>query len=83
MNIMKKCYECGKEIKFWEGYLHPALRRKALVCSKCFKSVEESMEKYRNFILSELKNEELESNVTISDIKSKFFKWWNKIKTIH
>ena len=83
MTIMKKCYECGRELKIWEGYYHPALGQGTLVCSKCFERIAESMEKYRNFILSELKQEELESNVNISDIKSKFFKWRNKIKTIH
>ena len=51
---MKNCYECGKELKFWEGYSHPVLGKKELVCSKCFDILEESMEKYRDFILSNL-----------------------------
>jgi len=80
---MKKCYECGKELKFWEGYHHPTLGRKTLVCSKCFESVARSMDKYCNFILKELKQEELKSNVNISDITSKFIKWWNNLKTMH
>ncbi len=82
MKIMKKCYECGKELKFWEGYHHPTLGLKTLVCSKCFIKVEKSMEKYRNFIISELIQEELKSNKNILDIKLKFFKWWNNIKTM-
>ena len=52
---MKKCYECEKELKFWEGYYHPALGKKEFVCSKCFDSVKQSMENYRNFILSHFK----------------------------
>ena len=83
MNIIKKCYECGKDLKFWEGYNHPVLGRGTLVCSKCFKSVAESMEKYRNFILSELKQEESDGKENILDIKSKFFKWWNNLKITH
>jgi hypothetical protein len=51
---MKRCYECGKELKFWQGYRHPAFGKKELVCSKCFDVLEESMEKYRDFILSNL-----------------------------
>jgi hypothetical protein len=55
---MKKCYECGKELKFWEEYYHPAFGKKELVCSKCFDLIKESMENYRNFILREFKQDE-------------------------
>jgi hypothetical protein len=55
---MKKCYECGKELKFWEGYRHPLYRKKELVCSECFDFLEKSMEQYRNFILSLFKQDE-------------------------
>jgi len=48
---MKKCYECGKELKFWEGYSHPNLGKKALVCSKCYDELKRSMDSYCNFIL--------------------------------
>jgi hypothetical protein len=53
--VMKKCYECGKELKFWQGYYHPTLGKTEFVCSECFDILEESLEKYRNFILKELK----------------------------
>jgi len=52
---MTKCYECGKELKFWNSYNHPTLGRKMLVCSVCFDKIEASMKKYRDFILSEFK----------------------------
>ena len=71
--VMKKCYECGKELKFWEGYRHPALGKKELVCSNCFDSVEESMEKYRKFLLNE-------HNDIISEGKLDFFSWWDNFK---
>jgi hypothetical protein len=81
--MIKKCFECGQELKFWKSYHHPTLGDKSFVCSKCFDIIAESMEKYRNFILSEMKPEELESNVNISDIKSIFFKWFNNLKNMH
>jgi hypothetical protein len=53
--IMKKrCYECGKEITFWRSLFHPVLGRTQLVCPDCFNTIDESLEKYRNFILNDL-----------------------------
>jgi hypothetical protein len=80
---MKKCYECGKELKFWKSYNHPTLGDKTFVCSKCFDIVAVSMKKYRNFILSEMKQEEFVIIVNISDIKLKILKLVNKLKTMH
>jgi hypothetical protein len=77
---MKRCYECDKELKFWNSYHHPTLGYNTLVCSKCFDIVAESMKKYRRFILSEMKQEELKSIVNITDIKLKFYKFLNKLK---
>ena len=77
---MKKCYECGKELKFWEGYYHPVLGKKELVCSSCFDIVDESIENYHNFILSEFKQDEQERNVVNSNIKLRFFNWWDNFK---
>ena len=80
---MKKCYECGKELKFWEGYYHPVLGKKELVCSKCFNTVDENIENYHNFILSQFKQDEQDKDVINSNIKSRFY-WWNRFKkTIH
>ena len=53
---MKKCYECGKELKFWQAYRHPVLGKKEVVCSKCFDVLTESLKKYRDFILKEFGN---------------------------
>ena len=55
---MKKCFECGKELKFWEGYFHPVLGKKEIICWKCFEKVEKSVEEYSNFIMDYLKREE-------------------------
>ena len=80
---MKKCYECGKELKVWEGYYHPALGKNEFVCSQCFDSVEESMENYCNFILSDFKQDKKIWNVNNLNIRLKFLNWWNNFKTTH
>ena len=49
---MVECEECGKKLGILEGYQHPTLGRKHLVCSPCFEQVEESVAKWREFILS-------------------------------
>ena len=36
---MGKCFECGKELKCWEGYRHPVLGMKETVCWNCFEKV--------------------------------------------
>jgi len=49
---MKKCIECGKELRLLEGYQHPTLGKKTLVCSLCFDQITESVAKWREFILT-------------------------------
>lgn len=48
---MKKCEECGKEFGFFDGYRHLALGKDYLLCSSCFDIVDESLAKWRKFIL--------------------------------
>jgi hypothetical protein len=81
---MKRCYECGKKLKLWEGYFHPTLGQKVLVCSKCFEIIAVSMEKYCHYILNEYKKKNnSEINEKILNIKSKYFKWSNNSNTTH
>jgi len=49
---MVKCEECGKKLGILQGYRHPALGIKFLVCGNCFDKVDKSMEKWRVFCLS-------------------------------
>jgi hypothetical protein len=49
---MKKCEECGKTLGFLEGYRHPTLGKNHLLCNPCFDQVSESVEKWRNVVLS-------------------------------
>ena len=49
---MKTCEECGKKLGVFEGYRHPTLGKKYLLCSPCFDQVSESVEQWGNFVLS-------------------------------
>lgn len=80
---MKKCFECGKELKFWEGYCHPILGKKELVCWTCFKKVDKSLEEYRNFILDFNKREEKKMAVENIHHKSIFSNILNNLRTTH
>lgn len=40
---MNVCVECGKQLGFLEGYSHPTLGKKSLVCSPCFDKVQQSV----------------------------------------
>ena len=44
---MKRCEECGKNLRILEGYQHPVLGRDSFLCSSCFDTVNESMVKWR------------------------------------
>ena len=49
---MIKCEECGKKLGIIEGYRHPTMGKKYLLCSSCFDNVEISVEKWREFVIS-------------------------------
>ena len=49
---MKECVECGKKLGIFEGYQHPTMGKKHLVCSPCFEHVEESVAKWREFVVN-------------------------------
>ena len=80
---MLTCYECGKKLRFWGGYYHPALGFNIFVCGKCFERLEESMEKYRKFIINEFKNEGQNKIIDTKDIRLRFLNWWNHLKSTH
>ena len=43
---MKFCEECGKKLGFFESYRHP------VICSSCFDIIDKSVEKWREFVIS-------------------------------
>jgi len=82
---MVDCEECNKKLGMLEGYRHPALGTRFLVCGKCFDKVEEDMERWRTFCLSDSFNEESSKsdiqeawNINISD-DPPLQKWFNHL----
>ena len=55
---MTDCEECKNKLGILEGYYHPALRKKILVCKECFGKVDESMQRWSKFCLSDSFNAE-------------------------
>ena len=55
---MADCEECDKKLGVLEGYRLPALGTKFLVCGKCFDKVEEDMQRWGTYCLSDSFNEE-------------------------
>ena len=88
---MVECEECGKNLGILHGYRHPALGKRFLVCRDCFVNVDESMEKWREFCLSNSFNAESskihirdEWNKSISDnlqLQKWFSNLWTKIES--
>ncbi len=50
---MVDCEECDKRLRLFEGYRHPALGARFLVCGKCFEKVTADMERWSRFCLSD------------------------------
>ena len=71
---MIKCEECSKKLGIIQGYRHPALGKRCLVCGNCFDKVNNSMEKWRVFCRSDLFNAE-SSKI---DIQEAWNKWQHK-----
>jgi hypothetical protein len=55
---MIECEECNNKLGILEGYCHPALGKKFLVCGKCFVKVDEDMKRWSKFCLSDSFNAE-------------------------
>jgi hypothetical protein len=82
---MVECEECGNKLGILQGYRHPALGTKFLVCGNCFDKVDESMEKWSKFCLSNSFNAE-SSKIDIQEAWNKSIsndlqlqKWFNNL----
>jgi hypothetical protein len=82
---MVDCEECDKKLGILEGYRHPALGTRFLVCGKCFDKVDEDMERWRKFCLSDSFNAE-SSKIDIQEAWNKNIsndpplqKWFNNL----
>jgi hypothetical protein len=76
---MKECAECGKRLGFFNGYYHPILGKKNMVCGHCFLRVDESVAQWREFVLSNSFNPE-SAAPTLSIDWSSLFKRFTKAK---
>ena len=76
---MKKtiCEECGKKLGIFEGYIHPTMGKKHHICSNCYNQVSESVEKWREFVITNSFNRTPTKNinwVSLKKIKPNFKK---------
>ncbi len=76
---MKACVECGKTLGIMEGYRHPTMGKNNLVCSHCFDTVFESVEKYREFITPYVDFFNKKSSITnsIEHMRSRVSNLWS------
>jgi hypothetical protein len=67
---MVDCEEWGKKLRILQGYRHPALGTKFLVCGTCFDKVNGDMERWSMFCLSDKFN--------VKSSKTPIQETWNK-----
>jgi len=73
---MVECKECGKTLGIFEGYQHPTMGKNHSLCGHCFDNVNESVNKWRDFIL----NNSFNNNILKNNIK---MNWKNIIPSIN
>jgi hypothetical protein len=66
---MKKCEECGKKLGILKGYIHPTMGKKHHLCSPCYNQVSYSVEKWREFVLSNSFKATPSKNKTWAELK--------------
>ena len=82
---MKECEECGKTLGIFEGYQHPTMGKKHNLCSNCFNNVNESVLKWREFVLSNsFNNGTKKKNFTLKwkNIAPSFYQRQNIIENV-
>ena len=55
---MVDCEECDKKLGILQGYQHPVLGKRILVCGECFNKIDEDMRRWNKFCLSDSFNAE-------------------------
>ena len=53
---MGNCTECGKKLRFWEGYRHPVRGKEYLVCSNCFDVIAKGIKFYNKCLFEGRQN---------------------------
>ena len=89
---MVDCEECDKKLGLFEGYRHPALGSRFLVCGRCYTKIEHDMVRWSEFCASDssttesTKNDIREAwNTRISDdplLQQWFRSLWKKYECI-
>jgi hypothetical protein len=87
---MVNCEECDKKLGMLQGYRHPALGTRFLVCGKCYDKVYKDMERWSTFYLSDSLNIESSKidiqgawnkNISNDPLLQKWFQnLWNKLE---
>ncbi len=67
------------KLGMFEGYCHPVMGKNNLLCSSCYDKISLSVEKWREFVLSNSFNNET-ANITLKDIKTSFTNLITKTK---
>ena len=57
---MENCSECGKKLRFLEGYRHPILGKEYLLCSNCYDLIAEGLEFYKKCLFKGRENHKKE-----------------------
>lgn len=78
---MVECEECGKTLGIFEGYRHPVMGKKHYLCYPCFEKVNESVDRWKEFVLSNSFNKE-NTSYNYDDIVSGFLKLNNNLKKL-
>jgi hypothetical protein len=83
MKKMSKCIECGKMIGIFGSYRHPVYGKNKYVCVNCFNMIDNMLEKWTEFILSNSFNNE-KTNIKLNDIITQFSNFNNNLsENIH
>jgi hypothetical protein len=78
---MSNCIECGNKIGILGGYRHPVYGETKYVCGDCFTKLDGSMEKWREFVLSNSFNNDT-PEINVNDIKVSFANINNDLRDI-
>ena len=88
---MVNCEECDKKLGILQGHSHPALGTRFLVCRKCYDKIDEDMERWSKFYLSDSFNvesskidiqEAWNKNIDNDPLLQKWFRnLWNKLES--
>ncbi len=49
---MSRCNECERKIGFFGSYRHPVYGGNKYVCGECFTAIDNSLQKWREFVIS-------------------------------